>query len=218
MAPVSRMNTDFYASPLRRTAVPRSYADFYVPASQASDVPLQALRVANIAFAHGKRVARPLPRARLVARVEGSDDVNRDIGHIEPAVVALLARRTATDLPPLSGEPGNALILAERPGDIVVETSAPGRQLFVLSESYHDGWQATIDGTKPCPIVRVYGDFMGCVVPEGLHEVHFHFDPKSLRDGKRTSLAAASLTLVFYFAATRFAPARRRNHPDAAEP
>jgi hypothetical protein len=171
-----------------------------------SSRPVEALRVANIAYAYGERLESPLRRARLVAHLRASSDVTRDIGHIDPARVALVEPEATKALPPLSGEPGHALILTDRPGDILVETSAPAPQLFVLSESYHPGWRATIDATTPCEIIRVSGDFMGCVVPEGVHEVHLRFDPKSLRDGKRATLAAAALTIALYLAAIRRAP------------
>ncbi len=71
-----------------------------------------------------------------------------------------------------------------------------------MAESFHSGWRATIDG-RPCEIVRVYHDFMGCVVDEGEHEIHFQFDPDSLRRGKRLSLLGLGLVVPFYIAMAR---------------
>ena len=44
--------------------------------------------------------------------------------------------------------------------------ATPTRQLLVVSESYHPGWQAAVDGV-PQPVLRVNGDFLGCVVGPG---------------------------------------------------
>jgi uncharacterized membrane protein YfhO len=57
----------------------------------------------------------------------------------------------------------------------------------VLAESFHPGWRARVDA-EPCEVVRVYGDFMGCVVPAGTHRVAFDFEPRSLRVGIALSL------------------------------
>ena len=91
--------------------------------------------------------------------------------------------------------PGRARIRNDEPGNISIRTWAPTRQLLVLSESYHEGWQASVDGS-PCEIVRVYGDFMGCVVVAGVHEVHFRFDPPSLRRARWAALLALTLAVL----------------------
>ena len=56
--------------------------------------------------------------------------------------------------------------MTDNPGDITVEVNAPASQLLVVSESFHDGWRATIDGS-PVEVERVNGDFLGAVVPAG---------------------------------------------------
>jgi hypothetical protein len=64
-------------------------------------------------------------------------------------------------------------------------------QLLCISESFHPGWQAMVDGC-PAPVVRVNGDFLGCVVGPGRHEVTLEFRPKSLWYGALLSLAGLS--------------------------
>ncbi|HEY2146286.1 MAG TPA: YfhO family protein, partial [Pirellulales bacterium] len=54
------------------------------------------------------------------------------------------------------------------------------------------GWRATADG-EPLPVVRVNGDFMGCVVGPGKKEVEFRFSPASLRFGAAMSVFGLSL-------------------------
>ena len=158
-----------------------------------------ALRVAAVGWAYGAPVPSPLPRARLVTHALATQDVNRAIADIDVAHTALVARPISLPAPPSDGSdsPGRARITKDEPGHVWVRTQAPTRQLLVLSESYHEGWQASVDGSR-CEIVRVYGDFMGCVVPAGAHEVRFHFDPPSLRRAHRASSLALSLALVWF--------------------
>jgi hypothetical protein len=134
------------------------------------------------------RVKNPLPRARLVSHVAQSTDPQRDLTNI-PFESSALAEQPL-ELNP--GLPGTATILADRPGDIRIAVDSPSRQLLVLAESLHAGWQATIDG-QPRPVLRVNGDFMGCVVNAGKSEIHFEFRPASLRYGRWLSILGLGL-------------------------
>jgi hypothetical protein len=160
---------------------------------------VSALRVAAVGWAYAAPVPGPLPRARLVTHALVTQDVNRAITEIDVAHTALVARPVSLPAPPAdgSGSPGRARITKDEPGNVWIRTEAPTRQLLVLSESYHEGWQASVDGSR-CEIVRVYGDFMGCVVPAGAHEVHFRFDPPSLRLAHWASSLALSLALLWF--------------------
>jgi len=157
-----------------------------------------ALRVAGVGWAYGGPVAGPLPRARLVTHALATQDVNRAIAEIDLAHTALVSRPISLPaLPPdASGSPGRARITRDEPGNISIRTWAPTRQLLVLSESYHEGWQASVGGSR-CEIVRVYGDFMGCVVAAGSHEVHFRFDPPSLRRARWASILSLTLAVLW---------------------
>jgi hypothetical protein len=172
---------------------------------------VSALRVAAVGWAYGAPVPGPLPRARLVTHALAKQDVNRAIAEIDVAQTALVSRPVSLPAPPsdASGSPGRARITKDEPGNLRVRTRATTRQLLVLSESYHEGWQASVDGS-PCEIVRVYGDFMGCVVEAGAHEVHFRFDPPSLRRAHRASGLALSLALLWFGVETFRARPRSR--------
>ncbi len=122
------------------------------------------------------RLEASAPRVRLISRLDESGrltDLER-LG-LDAAVVD-----TPLSLP--VSEPGHARAVVDSPGQIEVETSAPGRQLLVTTESYDAGWVATIDGAA-VPIVRVSGDFLGCVVEAGRRRVAFDFRPRSLASG-----------------------------------
>ena len=77
--------------------------------------------------------------------------------------------------------------------DYEVSTSAPG--VVVFSEIYYPhGWKATIDGT-PAEHFRVNYMLRAMNVPAGKHQIHFVFDPDSVRKG---DTIAVSFCVLMY--------------------
>ncbi len=117
---------------------PRSTLDFAEPETQ---------RLAGIRWRgdgdHWQLVEGALPRARLLAATRVSQNAAADLPTVDVRETALVDHAVA-----LSGEPGTATMIAERPGRFEIRTSTTGRQLLVLTERFHRGWRATIDG-KP---------------------------------------------------------------------
>lgn len=150
---------------------------------------------------------RPLARARLVTNVIHSSAPEHDIDAIDVESTALVSE--ALQLP--GSQAGTAAISSDRPGKIAVITTASSRQLLVLSESWHEGWQVKVDGT-PRPVLRVYGDFMGCVVEAGQHEVEFSFQPRSLRVGKWLTGLGLGLILFSFLGSLFTREILKRNH------
>jgi hypothetical protein len=87
---------------------------------------------------------------------------------------------------------GRARLAVDRPGHLVAEVDAPGRRVLALTERFHDGWSATIDGV-PLQTVRIEEDFLGCVVDAGAHRVTLRFMPKSFVYGSILSAIGAAL-------------------------
>jgi len=137
------------------------------------------------------RVSDSMPRARLVARVRQTGTIQADLPDVDISHTALVDR----PMEPLSGAAGEARVVSDRPGHLVVAATAPGRQLLITTERYHDGWRAMEDD-HDCPTWRVYGDYLGCVVAPGTHTVTFRFAPDSVRNGIALSAAAVALTLM----------------------
>jgi len=133
----------------------------------------------------------PMPRARLLSQALVSDDPNGDLERIDMAAVALVSSQVALT----HGDSGAVEIVRDQPGKISLTASAPTRQLLVVSESYHSGWEANVD-RQPAAVVRVYGDFMGCVLEPGEHAVEFNFVPASFRHGLWMSLAGLAVLLA----------------------
>jgi hypothetical protein len=127
-------------------------------------------------------VSDPLPRAKLFARATASPDPAIDIARIPLESMALVDRPIQLD----AGACGTVDILDDRPGSIRLQALAPAQRLLFVSESFHPGWKCWIDG-RPVPVVRVDGDFLGCLCPSGTSEIRFEFRPESLRYGRLLS-------------------------------
>jgi hypothetical protein len=135
------------------------------------------------------RRSEPLPRCRLVSQVVVTADVPEAVRRVDVAT-------TACSTTPSTGT-------AARPDeprwsrtDRDCCASAPARRLLVVSESYHSGWRARVDGTD-APVVRAYGDYLGVVVGPGTQEVALRFEPASFTRGVRISALGAGLTLLW---------------------
>ncbi len=151
-------------------------------------------------------------RARLLSKVTVSSNIATDVGAIDVLNEALVEEPVGD----LTGAPGTARVVEDRPGRITVETTAFGRQLLTLTERFDSGWQVTdevIDGNANRPArvsarpVRVYGDFLGCVVDAGTHRVAFRFAPRSFTNG--LLLTAFGLVLVLCVVPFAFSGAAR---------
>ncbi len=136
-------------------------------------------------------VPDPLPRVRLVSRTQVSDTPAADLANVDLETTALVTHPLDLE----AGETGTARLIGEQPGGLSVQVSAPGRRLLVVADSFDPGWRAVVDD-KPVSVERVNGDFLGCIVERGEHEVRFVFDPDCLRYGRMLSLSGLVLTLL----------------------
>jgi hypothetical protein len=109
---------------------------------------------------------------------------------IDPAVTAMVAEPTDLRLDP--GPTGSARLIARRNTRFHIETSTPGRKLLVVSESFDDGWSATIDEI-PAPVLRANGDYLGVVVPAGEHRVRLTWRSRPRDQGRRIALGGLVL-------------------------
>ncbi len=132
-----------------------------------------------------------LSRARLVTRAVLSAQPAIDIEAIDVANAALVEEPIDLEV----GPAGTAAIEEERAGALQIQVEAPTRQLLVLAESFHPGWQVLVDGAA-ARVLRVNGDFMGVLVDPGVHAVHFSFAPRSFVVGRWTSLAGIGIVLA----------------------
>jgi hypothetical protein len=158
-----------------------------------------ALRLAGVRWADARwpklgqkpewlEIREPLPYVRLLTRTQVSSDPDKDAAAIDISSVALTTDPLA--LPPAA--PGNVSLTTKRPGEIAVRVENATRQLLTVAESWHRGWKVRVDGVD-APLLRVNGDFMGCVLEPRTHEVQFQFQPFSLALGKILSLIGVAV-------------------------
>ncbi|HEX3998869.1 MAG TPA: hypothetical protein VHX65_09990 [Pirellulales bacterium] len=184
------------------------FADGYAglePARRLDYRDAAALRVANVGSATDEftlerelgfaprigdwlSIDNPLPRTKLFAVIKLSSDPAHDINRIPLESTALVEQPIALD----SGPAGIVTILDDRPGKIRLRADAPAQRLLFVSESFHPGWKCWIAG-RPQMVLRVDGDFLGCLCPRGTSEVRFEFQPESLGWGRFLSLCGLGL-------------------------
>jgi len=100
----------------------------------------------------------------------------------------------ASELPPegLTTDEGSprAVDFARRtPNRIELHVGRGQGNLIVVSEAYHPGWKALVDG-QPSKVVRANHALIGVYVPSGKHEVALAFQPDSFRTGLYLTLSA----------------------------
>ena len=150
-----------------------------------------------------------LPRARFVSESMVGEPAAMLGGQLDIARVAITDRPLALE----AGEPGTVTWTRDEPGDVAFATRTATRQLLVFAERHHPGWRVAVDGAD-VPLERVYGDFMGCVVPAGDHDVTFYFSPTGLQVGGALSAAGLLALAVGWLAIgrTRRFGLARQNH------
>lgn len=80
-----------------------------------------------------------------------------------------------------------------------IETTADG--IFVLSEAYHPGWKAYLDG-REVPILRADYALRAVELPAGKHVVEMHYRPLSFWFG--LLISALTLVMIAVFWLSRF--------------
>ncbi len=216
--PVHRMASDLlpFGAPGPRTGnhmllVGWSRVDGYAglePARKLNYQQLAALRVADVRWvhrspttekipglasydAHWLTVPNPLPYVRLASAAVASRDPAADLPNIPLETTVLVEQPIVLPL----GAAGTAHLTEGRPGRLLLEVDAPAERLLAVAESYHPGWRAAVDG-RPVEVLRVNGDFQGCLVPAGRHCVELQFRPESLRWGSILSLVGLGVVLL----------------------
>jgi len=99
---------------------------------------------------------------------------------------ARLSSKSATD---------SAHIVHERPGRFVIATIASETQLLLMTEKFHQGWNAFVDGNA-ITTQRAFSDFLACKVPAGSHQIELIFMPRSFVAGASITGAAVLIILV----------------------
>ncbi|MBX2827527.1 MAG: YfhO family protein [Flavobacteriaceae bacterium] len=82
------------------------------------------------------------------------------------------------------------------PNRLVYETATKTDQLAVFSEMYYPhGWSAYIDGS-PAEYFRANYTLRAMVIPSGIHQVEFKFEPKVVKTGSSIALVSCILLIL----------------------
>ncbi|MCH9660635.1 MAG: YfhO family protein, partial [Bacteroidetes bacterium] len=182
--------------------------DFYL-----SDGDVNVLNMLNVKYfitanKEGKPVAQPNPYtngpAWYVSNVLPANNTNEEILLLDSldtkstAVihVDLLAKMPVKNV--VRDSTATIDLTKASPNELVYETATKSDQLAVFSEMYYpDGWNAYIDGALT-EHFRVNYTLRGMVIPKGIHQVVFKFEPKVVKTGSTLSLASSVLLFVVF--------------------
>ena len=76
---------------------------------------------------------------------------------------------------------GRADIAEETNDQVIINVWTPDNALLFISNSYHKGWRAYLDG-EDTSIIRANYGFMAVVVPRGQHKVEFRFEHPAFKN------------------------------------
>jgi hypothetical protein len=160
----------------------------------------------------------PIGRAFLAQRIVSVTNAEQAWGAVRARNLSRVAVVETSAGADLSNEvsPDDVLNVVEtRPGQLVLRSQTSRTRFAVVSEVWHPGWRAFVDGT-PVPLYRTDGALLGLTIPPGKHHVSLRFTPSHWALG--LGLGGAGLVLFIALALRlaaralwdRSAPARNR--------
>jgi hypothetical protein len=143
------------------------------------------------------RLRGPMPRVRLVARVEvaNADALNAEGGlPLQPSMERVLVDDARAPPHSYVGSVPNVIgevnFVARRATHLEMVTTSEIDTLLVVHDTFYPGWVAEIDGAS-VPILRADLLFRGVEVPAGTHHVTMRFAPFAVSN-LRTAIGSAS--------------------------
>jgi Bacterial membrane protein YfhO len=145
-----------------------------------------------------QRTGPVAPRAFLAGRVQAGLPEAEVFGRLsqpsaDPTAVALLEGPPPAGLQAAGGAvpPGRAEVTADHGEQLEVRVAAARPALLVVTDAWHPGWSATVDGRR-AELRKVDGVLRGVTVPAGAHRVVMRYRPP----GMGASLPLAGLGLA----------------------
>lgn len=153
------------------------------------------------------RLADARPRARLVREVERVDSLESMAQRLKNESQrdrALIVRdATSAQLTAAAPTDRDSVTELERSSDrFTLRVATEGVRFLLLSEAYHPGFRATIDGIE-APLLQTNLALLGLWVPPGEHRVDIWYWPTSLTLGVLSSCLSALLWLLLALYAQR---------------
>jgi len=147
-------------------------------------------------------VDHPLPRAYTVSGFTIAANAREALREVVSDGFPLAERAVLEQNPETALSPSATTEVTDaeyETDEVRVRTAGSGPALLVLTDRFYPGWKATVNEIET-PILRANGVFRAVVVPSGVAEVVFRFDPLSVKIGAWVSavsmLIAMALLLV----------------------
>jgi hypothetical protein len=135
------------------------------------------------------------PRAWWAERVVGVPDGAAMIARMEAGSIAGAALVLGVPSEPSEGTAGDRVEKeSAAPGRLLLRTQAARRRFLRVSEVWHPGWEATLDG-QVVPLHRTDVALCGLWVPAGEHRIELRFQPPGWISGLATTAAGGALFL-----------------------
>lgn len=147
----------------------------------------------------------------------GTYKVMADRQQIYPAILngtdnlrqlVFLEEEPGSPIDPPSSPTDTAWVVSRSTDKVTVHAQALSPKLLVMTETWFDAWQVTIDN-QPAKLLRAYGALRAVAIPAGSHELTFEFKSARYATGK-TLTASTSVFLLGIFGYYGFGYFRRR--------
>lgn len=92
---------------------------------------------------------------------------------------------------------GRAVLIAESPNQLVIQTESESSGWLVLADTWYPGWKAWVGG-QSTPIMRANGVFRAVRLPAGIHLVRFRYRPAAFLIGLLVSGVNGSLVVSYF--------------------
>ena len=137
--------------------------------------------------------------------VNNADEEIEALASFNPAKTAIIDKRFENqikDLPKefFSLDTGYIELQTYKPNYLKYKAYTPKKRLAVFSEIYYDkGWNAYLDGF-PVEHLRANYILRAMVVPEGVHEIEFRFEPRTYTISQKVALGSSVLVVLLLLA------------------
>jgi len=142
-----------------------------------------------------------LPRAFVVYRAEIVEGPAQSLARITDSAFDFRRRVVLEEIPAGWTEPAEVPAIASsvrfvdyEPNRVQMEVEAAADGLLVLTDTYAPGWKALLDG-HPTSLYVADHAFRAVVVPAGIHQVEFVYEPASFWVGMVLSLLTIAILI-----------------------
>ncbi len=134
--------------------------------------------------------------------VENADAEIAALARFNPKKTAIIDKRfkSVTDKLPeaefFSLDTGYIQLVSYKPNHLTYKSATNKERLAVFSEIYYNkGWNAYVDGF-PTEHIRVNYILRGMIIPKGVHNIEFKFEPKTYSISQKVAMGSSILVVL----------------------